>query len=93
MRLPESKLAVHTAAYALGLRWRRVRARPGQLVAAVAGLDQRVGAEAQAGLGRDDVVDHSRVVPRVEVVDELGALVAEEPGVLEARRSLHDARR
>ena len=59
--------------------------RPGvPAVAAVARLGQRVGTEAQTGLGGDDLVDHRRVLPRIDVVDQLRALVAEEPGVLEA---------
>ena len=68
-------------------------ARLRQLVTAVACLDQRVGTKAQTGFGGDDLVDHSRVIPGIDVVDQLRALVAQEPGVLEARGSLHDARR
>lgn len=63
--------------------------RLGQRVAPVAGLDECVWPEAEPGLGGNDVVDDGRVVPRVEVVDQLRALVAEEPGVLETRRPLH----
>ena len=68
-------------------------ARLRQYVTAVTCLDQRVGAEAQTSFGGDDLVDHGGIIPGIDVVDQLRALVAEEPGVLEARGSLHDARR
>ena len=92
------ELAVHRVLITLSVSgpWLALAAeepRTGQLVTTVARLDQRVGPEAQTGLGADDVVDHARLVPRVEVVDQLRALVSEEPGVLEPRGSLHDARR
>ena len=59
-----------------------------RLVVAIAGLGQRVGAERGALAGFDDVVDHtSRGRRIVKVVDELGALVAEEAEVFEARRT------
>ena len=60
-----------------------------QAVAAIARLGQRVGRKRGAGVGGDQVVDRTAVLPLVEVVNELRALVADEPGVLEARRSLH----
>ena len=88
-----AELAVHAVLTLAACGARRRHARLGQRVAAVARLGQRVGPEAQTGLGGDDLVDDRRVVPLVEVVDQLRALVAEVPGVLEARRPLHRARR
>src|SRR6185436_12269132 len=64
-----------------------------QVITTIAGLDERVGPEAQTGLGGDDVVDDRRVVPVVEVVHQLRALVAEIAGVLETGRPLHNVRR
>ena len=61
----------------------------GKGVAAVACLGQCVGTEAQADLVGHDVVDHRGVGPRVEVVDELCPLVAEEPSVFEPTGALH----
>src|SRR5690606_10754794 len=50
----------------------------------------RVGREGEEGLGLHQLVDHRRVeVVVVEVVDDAGALVAQEPVVLEAGRSFH----
>ena len=42
-------------------------------------------------LGGDDVGDHVLVLPGVEVVHQLGALVAEVAGVLEPGRPFHTA--
>lgn len=61
----------------------------GERVPAVACFGQRVGPEAQPNLVGDDVVDDVVVSPRVEVVYELCALVAEEPRVFETDRTLH----
>ena len=58
--------------------------RPGRGVAAVAGFGQGVGSEVDADLGVHDVVDDRRIGPFIEVVDELGPLIAEESSVLEA---------
>ena len=58
-------------------------ARGCERVAAVAGLRECVRAEAQAHALLHDLVDDGAVLPLVQVVDQLGALVAEEPGVLE----------
>ncbi|MCY7298524.1 MAG: hypothetical protein LH616_04860, partial [Ilumatobacteraceae bacterium] len=49
----------------------------GQRVTAVARLGERIGAEANANVGGDNLVDDRRIDPCVEVVDELSALVAE----------------
>ncbi len=66
------------------------RARRGECVAAVACFGQRVGPEAETDFLVDDVVDDGLVFPRVEVVDELRALVSEETGVLELHGTLHE---
>src|SRR6266542_4160981 len=61
-------------------------------VPAVAGLEQRVGREGGELLGPHELVDHVRkpgVVGEVEVVHDLGALVAEVSIALETRRSGH----
>ena len=60
----------------------------GERVAAVASLGQRVGRGLQADPKIDELVHHRFVHPLVEVVHELGALVTEKPGVLEARGGL-----
>ncbi len=60
-------------------------------VTTIAGLGQRVGAEADADVGGDDLVDHCAVCPRVEVVDELAALVTKKSCVFESRRPFHSA--
>jgi len=65
----------------------------GERVSAVAGLDERVGPEAQAHFALDDVVDDRRVGPGIEVVHQLCALVAEEAGVLELCGAFHGFRR
>ena len=65
------------------------RTRRGECVAAVAGFGQCVGPEAETDFLVDDVVDDGLVFPRVEVVDELSALVSEETGVLELHGTLH----
>ena len=53
--------------------------------------------EAERGRGYhaliDDLVDDRRIVPRIEVVDQLGALVTDEPAVLELRMMLHRSQR
>ena len=67
--------------------------RSGECVPAISSLRQRVGAEADPCFGFDDVFDHRRIFPRVDVIDELGALVPEKPGVLELRRAFHDPSR
>jgi hypothetical protein len=61
-------------------------------VPAVAGLEQRVGGERGELFGPHELVDHvleASVVGEVEVVYDLGALVAEVPVALEPRRSGH----
>ena len=69
-----------------------VGARSGEPVPAVVRLGQRVGPEHETHVVGHDVVDRRRVLPLVEVVDELRPLVAEVPEVLEPRRPLHPAR-
>jgi hypothetical protein len=64
-------------------------ARRGECVAAIASFCQRVGTEAETDFAVDDVVDDGGVFPRVEVVDQLRALVSEKPGVLELHWTLH----
>jgi hypothetical protein len=64
-------------------------ARSGKCVAAVASLNQGVGTETESHLTVNDVVDDGLVGPRVEVVNELRALVSEETGVLELHWALH----
>jgi len=58
-------------------------------VFSVASLCFRVRPEARGRLGSDDLVDHGRIGPRVEVVHELRALVTEVARVLEADRPMH----
>ena len=55
----------------------------GQRVTTIAGLGKRVGTEAQADAKGNDLVDRFLVIPVVEVVDQLRALVTDEPAVLE----------
>lgn len=64
-------------------------ARRGEGVATVARLGERVGSEAQADACIDELVHHGLVGPGVEVVHQLGALVADEAGVFEAGRPFH----
>ena len=63
-------------------------------IAAVAGLGERVGAEAEELLGRQQLVDRGRDlgvgVREIEVVDDLATLVAEVALVLEASRTAHE---
>ncbi len=59
------------------------------MIPTVARFWQFVGSEAQPDAVLDDVVDHRHVVPRVEVVDQLGAFVADESAVLELRVTCH----
>ena len=61
----------------------------GERVTPVTSLGQRVRTEAQPNTVLDDLVDGRHVVPRIEVVDQLAALVADEAAVLELRVMLH----
>ena len=45
--------------------------------------------KAEPGFCLDDLVDDLGVVPRIEVVYQLGPLIAEKPRVFEPDRSLH----
>ena len=72
-----------------GLAQTSLGARSCQGVAAVAGFDERVGAEAKTDFVRDDVVDHFLVCPCVEVIDQLRALVSEPTRVFEPYGALH----
>jgi len=76
-----------------GLSWAAPHARLRQAVSAVAGLGDRVGAEARAGAQIDELDDDVRVLPLVDVIDELGPLVTDVSGVLEAERALHGGQR
>ena len=66
-----------------------VAAAAAPLITPVAGLGQRVGAEAEVLLGRHQLVDDRLVGTGVDVVHDLGALVAQPAGVLETNRPLH----
>src|SRR5690606_27613453 len=66
---------------------------PGERVPAIARLGERVGGEADADAEVDELVDGGGVLPLVEVVHELGALVADVPRMLETRRPLHERQR
>src|SRR5437773_10329107 len=68
-----------------------IASHPSQAVAAVTGLDQRVGAEGGHLLGREQLVENSPIADLVEVVDDLATLVAEKTVVLVPDRSIHDA--
>jgi hypothetical protein len=58
-------------------------------IAAVARFLERVGRESDADSEADELVDDRLVLPRVDVVHELRALVADKSVVLEPRRALH----
>ena len=64
-------------------------ARLGERVPAVASFGEGVRAEAETHAFGDDLVDDRGVVPRIEVVDQLRALVADEAAVFELRVVLH----
>jgi hypothetical protein len=60
-----------------------------QRVAPVSRLGEGVGTETETDAVVDDLVDDRLVVPRVEVIDQLGSFVAEEAAVLVLRVMLH----
>src|SRR5690606_25670825 len=70
----------------------RALAQRAPAVAAVAGLRQRVRAEADERLGGHEVVDDRLVGAVVDVVDDLVALVAHPAIVLEPSEALHAAK-
>lgn len=63
----------------------------GEAIATIPGFGERVGPEAQSNPGVDDLGDDGFVVPLVEVVHQLGALVAEITGVFKTGRTFHGA--
>ena len=62
----------------------------GEGVPTIASLGERVWSETKADAFFHDLIDHVLVGPLVEVVDQLGALVAQETEVFESARSLHE---
>ena len=64
-------------------------ARTGKPVSTVARLCQGVGSETQPNLSLNDVVNDLGVLAGVKVIDELGALVTKEAGVLEPNGTFH----
>jgi hypothetical protein len=64
-----------------------------QGVAAIPGFCQGVWPKAQTNFGLYDVFNDVTVFPGVEVIDQLGALIAEEPGVFELGRAFHGYQR
>ena len=67
-----------------------VGARRRQVIATIAGLGERVRGEPDADPEVDELLYDSGVLPRVEVVHQLRALVADISVVLEPRRTLHE---
>ena len=65
-------------------------ARSRQGVATIASLNQGVWAETQADFGGHDFVNDRSVLTVVNVVHQLGPLVAKKAGVLKLCRALHD---
>lgn len=59
----------------------------------IASLGQGVGSETEPDFGIDDVFDDLFVFPRIQIVNQLGALVAEEPGVFELAGAFHGFQR
>lgn len=65
----------------------------GQGVPPVSGLGQSVGSKTETYFRLHDVVDDFLVFPRVHIVNQLGALIAEEPGVFELGGAFHGLQR
>ena len=63
--------------------------RSGQRITAIACLGKGVRAKAKSSFSFDDLVDHGFLVPFIEVVHELSALVTEKSSVLKANRTFH----
>ena len=72
-----------------GVRWMRRDPRRRQVIAAVARLGERVGGEADAHAEVDELLDDGRVLPLVEVIHQLGALVTDESVMLEPHGPFH----
>ena len=65
------------------------RSRASEPITAVSGFGQRVGAEAKTRVGVHYVVNDGGVSPRVKVIHQLGALVAQKTGVFKTSRAFH----
>ncbi len=65
-------------------------ARGRQGVATVTSLDQGVWTKTQAGFCGHDFVDDRWVFPVIDVVHQLGSLIAKKAGVLKLCRAFHD---
>ena len=65
------------------------RPRGRQRVTTIASLGEGIGAKTQPGFCFDDFVDHGFIVPFIEVIHELRALVTKKPSVFEANRTFH----